>query len=497
MKTYSFLHILPLAGFYAIVTNTMAFEKTGTGFAVAPDMILTAYHVVESGELISVSFGETSYPATMTAFNKELDWALLKMSGKAPGTVSIGKSSKVTLGESVYSLGYPASDILGDEIKYAKGEIGALSGLGGSKEHFQISVPIQPGNSGGPLFDEYGRVIGIVVSTLNPGAFFTMTDGALPQNINYALKIDLVTNIPRSSTGSPDSSVSVEANQNAIGLVKAQVSRASIAIPKAKRTLPATPPSGKPQDAYERQLQEVKSHATALLAKLTEFSPETYCQTNGVICPIATEEEAHGACRYLDSVRLEIEHFLEESEMSLVNSPERKKYNPHHSYGLMRPESEVFRELPVVQEWQSARNRLANYFNSLMLKNGLAEPSSFWKISFTTEDFELFNNWENAYEIENAEVGVYGLQDAFFGTTYIQGIKTKTKGTSVALWCLLKPYKGFKSTSSGEKPVDWTGSVYEKEEIPRKQQELIQYVVRTFERKYHLLFSIYSVSNYE
>ena len=130
MKTYSILRILPLVGFYAIVTNALAFEKTGTGFAVAPDMILTAYHVVESGELISVSFGETSYPATMTAFNKDLDWALLKMSGNAPGTVSIGNSSKVTLGESVYSLGYPASDILGDEIKYAKGEIGALSGLG-------------------------------------------------------------------------------------------------------------------------------------------------------------------------------------------------------------------------------------------------------------------------------------------------------------------------------------------------------------------------------
>ncbi|HEV2435157.1 MAG TPA: trypsin-like peptidase domain-containing protein [Verrucomicrobiae bacterium] len=69
----------------------------------------------------------------------------------------------------------------------AKGEIESLSGAGDDPRYFQISVPVQPGNSGGALVDARGNVIGIVSAKLDAGAALAAT-GALPENVNYAVK---------------------------------------------------------------------------------------------------------------------------------------------------------------------------------------------------------------------------------------------------------------------------------------------------------------------
>ena len=220
MKT--FLHSLFVSLLFSCA-NVLALGKTGTGFAVSSNLVLTAYHVVENGESISVSFGDISFPATVSSFNKDLDWALLKISGTAPATIQIGDSDSMKLGEEVYTLGYPTTDLLGNEIKFSKGEIGSLTGLGGNKDRFQISVPIQPGNSGGPLFSKSGQVVGIIVSTIDPGLFFSVTDGALPQGINFALKISAVRDLK--PTLPPSDGIDVETNQRAIGFISVKVRR--------------------------------------------------------------------------------------------------------------------------------------------------------------------------------------------------------------------------------------------------------------------------------
>jgi S1-C subfamily serine protease len=71
--------------------------------------------------------------------------------------------------------------------KLAKGEIASLSGAGDDPRYFQISVPVQPGNSGGALVDERGNVIGIVSAKLDASAALAAS-GALPENVNYAVK---------------------------------------------------------------------------------------------------------------------------------------------------------------------------------------------------------------------------------------------------------------------------------------------------------------------
>ena len=91
------------------------------------------------------------------------------------------------IGDAVFTLGFPTPDILGKEVKYSEGVINSLSGLQGDSTYFQISVPIQPSNSGGPLVNQDGDVVGIVTSTAAV-EFFYKTTGAFPQNVNWAVK---------------------------------------------------------------------------------------------------------------------------------------------------------------------------------------------------------------------------------------------------------------------------------------------------------------------
>ena len=86
-------------------------------------------------------------------------------------------------------MGFPVSSVLGQEAKYTEGVVSSLSGIKGASSFLQITVPIQPGNSGGPLVNERGEVVGIITSTaaILP---FIKESGTLPQNINWAVKAD-------------------------------------------------------------------------------------------------------------------------------------------------------------------------------------------------------------------------------------------------------------------------------------------------------------------
>jgi len=85
----------------------------------------------------------------------------------------------------VFTVGYPVTDILGEELKFTDGVISSLSGVGDDAAFVQITVPLQPGNSGGPLVNNAGEVVGVVTSTAAV-ANFVRTVGTLPQNINWA-----------------------------------------------------------------------------------------------------------------------------------------------------------------------------------------------------------------------------------------------------------------------------------------------------------------------
>jgi S1-C subfamily serine protease len=151
------------------------FSKSGTGFAIASNgYIVTNYHVIEDGIEISIrgvngDFNK-KYRAIVVANDKVNDISILKIKdpdfikfGLIPYTIS-GKI--IDVGTPIFSLGYPERAILGDEIKYTNGSISSKSGFQGDITNYQMTTPIQSGNSGGPVFNSKGEVIGISVSKI-------------------------------------------------------------------------------------------------------------------------------------------------------------------------------------------------------------------------------------------------------------------------------------------------------------------------------------------
>ena len=114
------------------------------------------------------------------------DLALLQAQGRI-AALPVAASRGVKLGGTVATVGFPNIGLQGFAPKLAKGEIASLSGAGDDARYFQISVPVQPGNSGGALVDERGNVVGVVSAKLSARAALA-TSGALPENVNYAVK---------------------------------------------------------------------------------------------------------------------------------------------------------------------------------------------------------------------------------------------------------------------------------------------------------------------
>ena len=100
-------------------------------------------------------------------------------------------SSSVKTGQKVFTIGFPNIGIQGFEPKYTEGVISSLTGMQNNPRFFQISVSVQPGNSGGPLVDDKGRVVGIVTAKLDDIASLVAT-GSIPQTVNYAVKSSFV-----------------------------------------------------------------------------------------------------------------------------------------------------------------------------------------------------------------------------------------------------------------------------------------------------------------
>jgi S1-C subfamily serine protease len=165
---------------------------SGTGFLFsAKDYVITNWHVVRGTNNIKVKFlnGE-EIKAEVALKDPQNDIAFLKLeqSPQLPASdLKIADSSKVKMGDKVFTIGYPAHFLMGDNPKYTEGVVNATSGLQDDPTVFQVSVEIQPGNSGGPLFNATGEVIGITSSSLDPKAA-VKAFGTLPQNVNYAIK---------------------------------------------------------------------------------------------------------------------------------------------------------------------------------------------------------------------------------------------------------------------------------------------------------------------
>jgi S1-C subfamily serine protease len=180
------------ASFGSTVAAEPSLESSGTGFFASYDgHVLTNYHVADGCSLIRiVSLGAAPLDATVVAKDKNNDLALLRYSGK-PAVVPTFRS-QTRLGESIYVFGFPLTGLLSSAGNFAVGTVTGLTGPGDDSQLLQISASVYPGNSGGPLIDKFGNVVGIIVGRITS-----------LQNVNYAIKSDVAINFLSSNRLTP------------------------------------------------------------------------------------------------------------------------------------------------------------------------------------------------------------------------------------------------------------------------------------------------------
>lgn len=159
---------------------------TGTGFLINADgVMLTNAHVVEGCSHIEVN----GQKANLLASSSMFDLAAISVPGALLGDPLKFSSRSAGLNADITIAGYPLHGLLGG-LNVGRGSISALKGLRGDEINFQISAPVQPGNSGGPAVDRFGNVVGVVVSKLDTVQVADLT-GDIAQNINFAVRGDL------------------------------------------------------------------------------------------------------------------------------------------------------------------------------------------------------------------------------------------------------------------------------------------------------------------
>ncbi len=161
-------------------------KSTGSGFFVGnAGHFVTNAHVVKDAASVEIYQEGKLLKAKVLATDTKVDLALLKVASPAAGLEIIADDAET--GQDIYTIGFPRPTLQGTEVKITKGIISSRKGLLDDDSLYQLDASIQPGNSGGPVCDAKGRVLGVVVAMLDQIAV-AQASGTIPQNVNYAIK---------------------------------------------------------------------------------------------------------------------------------------------------------------------------------------------------------------------------------------------------------------------------------------------------------------------
>ena len=174
--------------------QTTSSASSGTGFVISSDgEILTNYHVVKNATKLTVTMNSgESYNATVIGYEEDSDVALIKIDAQNLTTVQLGKSSELRVGDEVAAIGNPLGELTNTmTVGYVSALDRYINTDGSPINMMQIDAAINSGNSGGPLFDMYGNVVGITTAKYSG----TTNSGTTIEGIGFAIPIDDVTSI--------------------------------------------------------------------------------------------------------------------------------------------------------------------------------------------------------------------------------------------------------------------------------------------------------------
>jgi len=183
--------LLLLLAVLAVIPCAKAQVSTGTAFSVAPQLLVTNHHVITGCSKLSVVTPEGRRAASVVSAEASIDLALLRVFGMRGAVANLRTPRSVALGETVSVFGFPLAGTLSSSGNFTGGLVSSLQGLRNAAGEIQITAPVQPGNSGGPVMDASGLVVGVVQSKLDAVRAAALT-GDMPQNVNFAVSLDVL-----------------------------------------------------------------------------------------------------------------------------------------------------------------------------------------------------------------------------------------------------------------------------------------------------------------
>ena len=165
--------------------------SSGTAFAVAPGLLVTNQHVVDGCASVEVVASDGRRTGAVVDADALIDLALIRVTALKGATARLRSPRNVRLGEAVMVFGFPLSGSLSSGGNFTSGLVSALRGLRDAAGEIQITAPVQPGNSGGPVLDASGLVVGVVQAKLDALRTAIKT-GDIPQNVNFAVSLDVL-----------------------------------------------------------------------------------------------------------------------------------------------------------------------------------------------------------------------------------------------------------------------------------------------------------------
>jgi S1-C subfamily serine protease len=213
---------------------------TGSGFAISDSgSLVTNAHVVEGCTEVEVPGYGT---ASVITADKKRDLAVVQISGKTyPSTAVRIDTGKLDLGEAVVALGYPLSSLMGNALSVSSGVVSSLSGIGGDQSTFTVSANVQPGNSGGPILNMRGEVVGVAQAKLDEAKLLSAA-GTTGGTLGFAISAQTLANflLPFKSSVSDNEAgdtLSVEGvtNQARLFVVQIVCKTASVTATAAQR----------------------------------------------------------------------------------------------------------------------------------------------------------------------------------------------------------------------------------------------------------------------
>ncbi len=290
--------------------GAIAQDSTGTGFFFdRGGRVLTNAHVVQGCvSLIVDQYG----PATVLASDPILDLAVATI-GRAQDVKPLAlRPGQPRLAETVLAIGFPLADVLSESVKVTTGNVNSTSGIKGDDTTFQMSAPIQPGNSGGPVIDESGAVVGISNATLAEAVY----DRA--QNVNFAIKSEVAIRY----LSRLDYDFTIRAPSDEVTTVE-EVASSVVKIEcfGAQASQNQRDPLAPNSEIVLFQGVDFVGFDYEILRNVSARTCQTACQGSS-ICKAFTYNRRHGVCFLKDDVAISISNddALGGIEAGLVNS---------------------------------------------------------------------------------------------------------------------------------------------------------------------------------